>query len=95
MPRRKGESIPESLRWPTAFGDVVAMQYLVTQVKGWKNVVEDLRKFHRNLEHKIAHEVPNSAEKAMEQNFERGLLAGIERIVELEEEFNEWVKEHK
>ena len=84
----------DSQRWPSAFANVEACQSLVNH-PGWKLVVADLRELHQRYQYKIAHEVPLTAVKASEQNFERGRLAGWEWVMEFEEELREWKEQHK
>jgi len=43
----------------------------------------------------VVHEVPQTVEKMAEQNFHRGILSGLERVIEFEEELKEWLAERK
>jgi hypothetical protein len=96
MARRKTdrEPIQDSLRWPTSFANAERMQLLVAS-EAWQAVVADLRQHHQEQAFKITHEVPKTTEDVMQQNFERGRLAGWEWILEFEEELQEWREQSK
>ena len=91
---RKAELTQESLRWPNAFRDVEASASLVGQ-RGWLNLLADLRQLHAELNYKIVHELKPTREGEAEQNFQRGQVAILERLLEFEEELKEWRESHK
>lgn len=93
MARRKRQ-IQESLRWPNAFANPEALQLLVAREE-WKLLVKDLALLHQDLSYRLGHEIVVSMEQAAQQNFQRGQLAGIERIIEFEQELSEWREDHK
>lgn len=57
--------------------------------------MEDLKEVAENLSYRLAHEVVVSMEQAAEQNSLRGILSGIERITEFEEDLKSWREENK
>ena len=92
--RKAGESIPESLRWPNALDNLEASQSLVAQ-RGWANLLLDLRALHGELCHRVVHEIKPTAEGQAEQNFQRGQVAILERLLEFEAEMKEWQESRK
>jgi hypothetical protein len=62
---------------------------LVAQ-RGWLNLVEDLRNSREELIARIVHELKPTRDGEAEQNFQRGQVAAIERILEFEGELSEW-----
>jgi hypothetical protein len=57
--------------------------------------VADLRKLYRDLSYKLLHEVPDTTERMAVQNFDRGMLCAIERMIEFEEELKAWKEQTK
>jgi hypothetical protein len=53
-------------------------------------VIEDLSEVSRELSNKIVHEVPLTIDDTAEQNFQRGVVSGIERILDFAEELKSW-----
>jgi len=95
MPRQQRQQpTQESYRWRKSFADVEGCQLLVSQ-RGWANLLEDLKQLHRELSYKVVHEVPQTVERMAEQNFDRGLLSGIERVIDFEEELQAWREQTK
>jgi len=43
----------------------------------------------------VIHEVPDTVEKMAEQNFQRGQLSAIERVMDFEEELKAWREQTK
>jgi hypothetical protein len=90
----KRKATPESYRWPLAFAK---SEICHVGVDGdfWKLVEADLSKLHRELSHQVVHEVPHTLEQLAQQNFQRGVISGIERILEFREELKDWRETHK
>jgi len=86
---RRTESTPESLRWPIAFAKLEESQSLVQQ-KGWLNLLADLRALHQEISRRIVHEIRPGEEGQAEQNYQRGQIGMLERLLEFEEELREW-----
>ena len=47
------------------------------------------------LSYRLAHEVVTNMDMAAEQNSLRGILNGIERVIEFEEDLKEWREQNK
>lgn len=62
---------------------------------GWANLLEDLRKMHRQLSYKLSHQFVRSMDQAVEQNFQRGQLWGLELLLEFEQEMKDWKESHR
>jgi len=92
--RQQHNRIQGSYRWPSSFAAVEASQLLVSS-PGWANLVADLRKLYRDLSYKLLHEVPDTTERMAVQNFDRGMLCAIERMIEFEEELKAWKEQTK
>ena len=90
----KKKSVQDSFRWPGAFSNPEACSLLADQ-PGWKLVVADLQALADSLQYKVVHQVPVSMEQVAQQNFERGQIAALERILEFEQELAEWKKARK
>ena len=63
--------------------------------EAWKQVVADLAVLREELTNKVVRNLPITPEADREQCFYRGQIAGIERIIELEQEIKEWRAERK
>ena len=88
------KSIQESLRWPNVFAQPEAAQSLVAN-RGWQLVLLDLKKLHEDASYKIVHEIRPTPDGQAEQNFQRGQVAMLERLLEFEEELKEWLENRK
>ena len=94
MAKRKQEEYQESLKWPNLFANVEAVQLLVSRPE-WKLLVEDCQAWVERLSYKLAHNVPTTEEAERLQVWDRGLMAGLERIVDLEQDAKDWKDQHK
>lgn len=96
MARRKAaeRSTLESFRWPESFRDPEGSQSLVAH-RGWAHLVADLTAVREQYSREILYTIPINMEQEAQLNFKRGVVSGIERILEFEEELKEWRAERK
>lgn len=63
--------------------------------EAWKLVVADLEALRDELTANIVRNVPITEQADREQAFMRGQIAGVERIIDLEQDIKDWRADKK